>query len=848
MLRHLLRRAGSATLVLVLVGVALAAAGARQARVASTPALHTQASISSRAPASALPSDLTARAGGATRLPLGTMLLHPRTSQQANSGPPGDFPFQSAQSADGLIVFHWYGWYPSFGSDFVGTLRRAVSERVQPRLGYGLRSRVDIYGYNSRADFLAGAQPESPDITGAYSVFSPSQIYMPLYYDAADTFDLVSHELTHITFHQALDVGHLGRDFGEFPLWFEEGLAVSDESSTSPGYGVYRTQLLQSLRNGGPHVDVFSQFVWSYPQDAATDDLAYAESGAFVSFLPDTFGADHFHQFIADARNGDLNTASMMDLGADLQTLESQWEVSLGKQAIRHAAGSAPAQTNAIPYTPAHEPTIKGRTKPYGVGGGDDVLTTVLAVAGAGTGAGLVGVGIGALWQRRSRRAWQARHAAAPVFAPAVTDGLVPSPAWPARDGSPPPQGSPWWEPLALALTAPFALGIGMLWLLLEPSGLWRHAVLAGGVTAPLLAVAAGVLGQRARRAGRVVFAHAFTGALLLCLAVFALTQTADQAGMAQGLGYERDTAFALAVGAYADAGAPNAVLERVHAEWADSAYHPSLDYPVASTEYRAAIALEGNSKAAKDNRATLLKLTYEWGKHFSDARQFKQAVTVFTAQLASPTCDHACRTTIGEQGGDVYIAWAADLIAQKQPDAARAQLRALMRTFPQTKAAASAQRALADESKGLPAAWAAEKAGDGAATDLLLAFIAARSTDPLQLAQCSEAPQKVSGTLASYLLYKSPVHLMFLGFRTTSDASYYMEHIHDQNVRALRSNAVTTQADEKGGFEVWLPAGYVYIPAWEAPPVSGHDDYYYWRSAFIKVQAYTPVPPVALS
>jgi tetratricopeptide (TPR) repeat protein len=842
--RHPLRCAGNVALVALIAAVALAFASAPPARSASAPPPQTPTLGSPAAP----PALLSTLTGPATHLPLGAMQLAPRASQRANSGPPGDFPFQTVQSADGLIALHWYGWYPSFGSDFLGTVQRALRERVQPRLGYGLRSRVDIYGYNSRADFLAGAQPESPDITGAYSIFAPSQVFMPLYYGAADTFDLLSHEMTHITFHQSLDIGHLGDDFRMFPLWFDEGLAVSDESDTSPGYGVYRTQLVQSVRNGGPYIDVFKQFQWSYPQDPNTDDLAYAEAGAFIQYLPATFGADRFHQFIVDARNGDLNTAAMMDLGADLQALESQWEVSLGKPAIQHAAGVVPARSTPTPYTPHHEPTIEGRTTPYGVGGGDDVLATVLTEAGAGTGAALLGLGAGVLWQRRKRRSWLARQYAPPLVSAPYAMDAPPSLASPAADWSTPPHGAPWPQLVALALAAPFALGIGMLWLLLEPTRLWRHAVLAGAVTALLLAITAGALAWRTWRGGRVYLAHAVSGAALLALAVLVVTQTAGQAGMAQGLGYEHDSAYALAVEAYGDAGAPSALLARVHTEWADEAYHNSSDYPVATAQYRAAIALEGNDKAAKDNRATLLTLTAEWGKRLNDAHEFKQAAAVFAAQLASPSCDNPCRTTMREKGGAVYLAWAADLIAQKQPDAALAQLRAVTRTFPQSQAAASAQRVLAGESQGLAGVWAAEKAGDGAAMDLLLALVAVRTTDPLQLAQCAEAPQMVSGTLASIRLYKTPIHLFFLGFRTESDARFYMDHIDTQDVRALRQNAVAAQTDKNGAFVAWLPAGYVYIPAWEAPPEGGHDDYFSWRSTFITVRPYTPVPPVALS
>jgi hypothetical protein len=399
---------------------------------------------------------------------------------------------------------------------------------------------------------------------------------------------------------------------------------------------------------------------------------------------------------------------------------------------------------------------------------------------------------------------------------------------------------------VALVLAPPLALGAGMLWLLLEPARLWRHAALVGAVAALLLAVAVGVLAWRAWRGGRNFVAHAVTGVALLALAALVETQTAGQAGMAQALGYERDSAYALALTAYADAGATNTVLARVHTEWADTAYNNSADYPVATAQYRAAIALEGNDKSASDNRAALLKLTTEWGRHLGYAHEFKQAAAVYAAHLASPSCDKACHASVQEQGGAVYLAWAADLIAQKQPDAALAQLRTLMRAFPQSKAAASAQQVLADESQGLAGAWSAQKAGDGAAMNLLLALVAVRATDPLQVALASEAPEMVSGTLASARLYKTPIHLYFLGFRTSSDAKTYMALLYLQDTRDLRVNTISTQADKNGAFTAWLPAGYVYVPVWEAPPVGQVDGYFSWSYSFVTVQPYSLAPLTA--
>jgi len=85
-------------------------------------------------------------------------LTSPNLGQQA-ADRPGPFPFQTATSSDGMIIVHYYYRSAAYGAGFVSAAQQAVQTRVQPRLGYGLKSPVNIYVYNSRGDFLAGVQP-----------------------------------------------------------------------------------------------------------------------------------------------------------------------------------------------------------------------------------------------------------------------------------------------------------------------------------------------------------------------------------------------------------------------------------------------------------------------------------------------------------------------------------------------------------------------------------------------------------------------------------------------------------------------------------------------------------------
>ncbi|HEY7983429.1 MAG TPA: hypothetical protein VID73_04635, partial [Ktedonobacterales bacterium] len=149
-----------------------------------------------------------------------------------------------------------------------------------------------------------------------------------------------------------------------------------------------------------------------------------------------------------------------------------------------------------------------------------------------------------------------------------------------------------------------------------------------------------------------------------------------------------------------------------------------------------------------------------------------------------------------------------------------------------------SAQLTLAQESQGLAGAWAARKAGDVAAMNLLLALAEVRATDSGQAALASEAPEPVSGTLAPSYLYLGRVHMYWLAFHSFGDARSFTA------TRTLYPDAslfkVATQTDDQGNYTVWLVPGYSYLPIWEAPAQGGVDGYFYHSGTIVTVAPFT--------
>lgn len=775
---------------------------------------------------------------------------------------PGDFPFQTAQSANGLIVVHYYGRPASYGTSFVGEVQQALQGYVQPTLGYPLKSPVTIYVYNSRDDFLAGAQPPQPEITSAYAQFLTSTVYLPD--DGSSfTFPTLAHELTHVVFHQHEDAGHLENDYTLYPRWLDEGMAESDVPDNTDA-AAFDDQVLQQGLSNHQFINIFVSFVWVYPSDVNADDLSYAEARAFIKSLEATYGSTRFHGFVGDLADGNLDLAALSNFGADLPTLESHWLISLGQSPLRHAAGATPAPAPLIPYAVGQLPALANRTRPYAVTGGSAWLATTALQAAITGGAVLISLLVtGALALRRRRRSPAiAAAAAAPSPAPvsAATDGhatdattdattagataaapqgtaSAPTPAAVARTAAAPRHL--FWrvaEPVALALLVPLALGLGLLWSRLDTTLSWWREYRGAAIIVICLLAAAVALAVLAWRARRVTPAHIVAPLALATLAALALA-SATPAGLAQGKAFEGDRAYALAFMTMREAGAPKADQARVQLEWAGEADAIS-DFPAAAEHYRGALALGLATQRAESARYDLLDTTMRWGTRLTQAHRYAEAVRVYTDQLGAASCDPSCQTALKDASGAAYLAWANDLIVTGHAQDGLTQLQALARQLPGSAHAATAQRVLANASAGLPAAVAVGKAGDTAAMNLLLELVAVGSPSSLAAAEASAVSQPVTGQLSNQFVYKTDVHIYFLAFRSDANAhAFFANYSLDTSLFK-----VVTTTDAAGHFSTRLPAGYTYVLLWEAAPATGADDLVYFSVTTIAVRPFTPL------
>ncbi|MBA3824063.1 MAG: hypothetical protein H0X24_09210 [Ktedonobacterales bacterium] len=765
---------------------------------------------------------------------------------------PGNFPFQVVKSANGLVAVHYYNQSAAFARQVITQIAGYVQHPVADTLGYGLKSIANIYLYNSREDFLVGtSSPDSQQI-GAFTVGATSSIYMPIYENGTNVISYyLPHELTHLVFHQNNDSGHVKGELRFYPLWLDEGMAASDELPGGAGVQQYQDALAQI-----PFQNIFAVFVYEYPASDNVDIVSYAEARTFILFLEKTYGMTAFHQFVKDLAKGDYNLAMQAAFGADLQTIRSKWQVSLGQAPLTHDKG--PAVVTPVPgsYTPNHLGGSVTQTTPYAIHGQEAFISGAVIQGLILTLIALLGVVGGWLMVFFQRRRSQAPTPPAPMGVLAYPP--YPPTGWqttaPEASGAPafysPPSAAytpvtemttqvltavrakplpsyPWPMLILAAIMAPLVVGIETGWPAFAPAIDWTQPYRVAFISAILLAIISAVLGVIALTRQRFNPAHAVGVAVAVLLAITAISHV-RALSLAQGQAYEADTALALAHQFEQNGGASPRALARIDNAWANSAASIG-DLATQITHLRAALVEDPTNALATTWHATLNKVTDTLGKNLIAGGQYAEAQRVYDAQAQSTTCLADCQPIMQQGGSAVLLAWSLALLEEKDTSGAMAKLQLAASHYSQAAGGKSAARVIAATANPLKGAISAANDNDQAAA-ALLAFMAYQQNPHTATAvQATEISAPVKGTITKNN-GGSVVgdQVFFLGFTKKASATAWLTTAQTDN----SDIKITGTIGEGGKFTALLPPGYWYILVWDDPTQQSNYYFNYSRSS----------------
>jgi hypothetical protein len=246
------------------------------------------------------------------------------------------FPWKEV--SNGLLRVHWYEGDDAFGAALLDAASRGMNQ-ASGLLPATSLAPVDMYVYATAQDlqgalFLGGEQwtggHANPKLGVVMAAVTPGPG------QGIEMERLLPHELAHVLLYRS--VGHA---YDRLPVWLSEGVASLAELYPNPDYVL---ALETASRQGTllPMQDLCA----SFPPDAASAFLAYAQSQSFVRYLRDTYGSTALLALTSAYADGlGCNEGAVRALGAPLSQLEVRWrETALGENA------AAVFLRNMLPY------------------------------------------------------------------------------------------------------------------------------------------------------------------------------------------------------------------------------------------------------------------------------------------------------------------------------------------------------------------------------------------------------------------------------------------------------------------------------------------------------------------
>jgi hypothetical protein len=162
---------------------------------------------------------------------------------------------------------------------------------------------------------------------------------------------IATHEMTHLVIHQATE-NPFGGDL-TLPRWLDEGIAVytSGEIYTRSDFDVL---LKRAIKND----ELLTLRTLSSPFPADPDEavLSYAQSGAVVKFIIDTYGSEAMAELLNALGEGALyDEALVQALGVDTDGLDNAFRASLDLPPLPGTEASTAAETEPSQETSTTE-------------------------------------------------------------------------------------------------------------------------------------------------------------------------------------------------------------------------------------------------------------------------------------------------------------------------------------------------------------------------------------------------------------------------------------------------------------------------------------------------------------
>jgi hypothetical protein len=219
------------------------------------------------------------------------VVLGPEETIRYEDDRPG-LDWQQAQLGETTV--HWYGDAETQARRF-GELTAVGVAQAEDLLGTQLAGPVDVFVYDSQADFFGALPAAAREWTGAAAYSELRTIFMwlgagsPAYLEVA-----MVHEVTHVVFYDATN-----NPFHQPARWLNEGIATWSESSDAD-----EQRGIVEFEAGGGGLFSFEAITEQFPMGNRGGQLSYAEGTTLIDDIIDRYGREAIARIAAAYRDG----------------------------------------------------------------------------------------------------------------------------------------------------------------------------------------------------------------------------------------------------------------------------------------------------------------------------------------------------------------------------------------------------------------------------------------------------------------------------------------------------------------------------------------------------------------
>jgi hypothetical protein len=236
------------------------------------------------------------------------------------------------------INIHWYAGDDAFGSAALdaAALGMAAMNEFAP---ISLSDPIDVYIYSNTTDLQNTLLLGGENWAGGHANPEFGVVMIAIAPGISQGIEMqtkIPHELAHVMLYRSL-----GDAYANQPVWLLEGIASMVELYPNPDYA--RALEIASSDNS---LLPFESLCASFPADAGSAFLAYAQSQSFVSYIRDSFGSSGLARLTNSYSEGfSCELGATNALGAPLSQLDARWrENVLGQNT------SGVAARNLLPF------------------------------------------------------------------------------------------------------------------------------------------------------------------------------------------------------------------------------------------------------------------------------------------------------------------------------------------------------------------------------------------------------------------------------------------------------------------------------------------------------------------